>query len=445
MKIRFVALLLLTVALLGCTTTPPAQTGDAETPNWIPESALVQQFLETNPDANLTSEAWGETEIESQKLFIIDKCGKLLSQNQYYFVRIESENETLFAWMQEGKAPECFKLETDQSMDSSDSTESIEIKNIFASVLSDSNAAVSWVTKSKSTSSVEFGTDANALDTVASSSEETLVHRVSLNGLLANTKYYFRVMSGNLDGNAASEIQSFTTLRDPAEAYSTGSMELSDIAVEQVTPHSAVISWRTNQPATTEALLGTESRSLTNRFSRDTNSIMHGLVLEDLNFATEYFFQVHSQGFDENGSPDSGNEAFSGISSFQTSTELDLKFEIRSHAFGARGSFVSPYSLQAMDYELLMGGDTYVGVIPMKAILSDSNETQVCMFEFEHNSNGSLTQSVIYQFSQRNAGTCFGQTLERGNYSFSITIDSDEVLAETNETNNMHAQSFRVA
>ncbi len=70
--------------------------------------------------------------------------------------------------------------------------------------LSNNQAILAWTTNVPSSSVVKYGTDPNALTQTAQASWTSGTHRVTINNLQPNTKYYFQVQSAQGQGTGTS-------------------------------------------------------------------------------------------------------------------------------------------------------------------------------------------------------------------------------------------------
>jgi hypothetical protein len=76
------------------------------------------------------------------------------------------------------------------------------ISNVAATI-SGSTATMTWTTDEPSSSRVDYGTSATSLTSSATSSDSGTTHSVTLTGLAATTRYYYRVTSVDPSGNSA--------------------------------------------------------------------------------------------------------------------------------------------------------------------------------------------------------------------------------------------------
>jgi hypothetical protein len=104
-----------------------------------------------------------------------------------------------------------------------------------------------WSTNRVASSFVEFGTSITLGETNGQVDSVT-DHSVTVTGLDAGTKYYYRVKFIDPDGNiGTSEITNFETLPPPV---------ISDVLVSDILLDSALVSWQTNTSATCELRYG---------------------------------------------------------------------------------------------------------------------------------------------------------------------------------------------
>jgi len=174
--------------------------------------------------------------------------------------------------------------------------------------VSNSTAVVLWTTSEPADSGVSFN-DGVGYRVVYQQSLKTH-HSVLLTGLTAATSYSLSVSSKDAAGNgpARSAVSSFTTLSSPDN---NAPQIIGRPLVENIDDNSAVISWRTNEAASSVVLLGTQSGNLTQRQSSDGFSNEHQIAVSGLLAATTYYFAVQSDDL-------SGNSVTSNEFSFTT-------------------------------------------------------------------------------------------------------------------------------
>jgi hypothetical protein len=88
----------------------------------------------------------------------------------------------------------------------------LSISNVKAHAM-DNNASINWTTNQPATSQIEYGISPSLGMNSSETSSLRTSHSVLIHGLLANTKYYYKVRSKNVDGRSVeSAISNFTTL-----------------------------------------------------------------------------------------------------------------------------------------------------------------------------------------------------------------------------------------
>jgi hypothetical protein len=182
------------------------------------------------------------------------------------------------------------------------------ISNIAVINITENSATVTWQTNEPATSKIEYGlTTSYELGTITSA-DLVLSHSIPLSGLTPDTLYHFRVSSTDAAGNpATSDDQTFRTLAAPDITPPV----ISNIQVINITETSAIVTWQTDEPATSRVEYG-----LTNSYELGSITVSdlvtsHSIPLYSLTPNTTYHFRVIS-------SDASGNTAQSDDRTFQT-------------------------------------------------------------------------------------------------------------------------------
>lgn len=264
------------------------------------------------------------------------------------------------------------------------------ISNIKVSPAS-TTAVITWSTDEQSRTKVDYGTTTfYGLD--GKVDELTQQHKVVLEKLRSNTKYYFRTASEDILNNVGrSENLSFTTKRDgeeiidsepqqlTAEATSTRpkalsipTLVISKIALAAVRPTSAKITWETSAPATSQILFGSTSGELGQAtIEYSTLVTQHSVTISDLAPKTNYFFVIVSRS-------EKGAEIRSPENSFKTeSLEIQTVIEITQPLPLPPGSPETQIPKTA-------AGET-VSVVPILPTKGDLTPPEVTFFDFSEN------------------------------------------------------------
>ncbi|MGZ3862135.1 MAG: DUF4082 domain-containing protein [Bacteroidia bacterium] len=124
-------------------------------------------------------------------------------------------------------------------------TSQLHITSLSATPNSASSETITWTTDKTADSKVEYGTSPSSLNLIASNSALVTNHSVTLNGLLAGTTYYYRVVSKDASADSAtspdlsSPPQSFVTLSTPCAQdiltadFNLGTPDVNTIVTQQ--------------------------------------------------------------------------------------------------------------------------------------------------------------------------------------------------------------------
>ncbi len=184
------------------------------------------------------------------------------------------------------------------------------ISNVVVSNITTSSARVSWLTDEAASSVLEYGlTTAYEVGSVTDAALRTL-HTESLSGLLEATTYHFRITATDNSGNTTvGEDFTFTTLDATAPA-------ISNIQVVSITETSAIVTWDTNEPATTVLIIGSTVLS-------DAALVTaHSVSVTGLSPATSYTVAIRSA--DASGNSASDGAAFTTLADLPPGNVVNL-------------------------------------------------------------------------------------------------------------------------
>lgn len=184
-----------------------------------------------------------------------------------------------------------------------------DISEIRVSSISESGAVISWHTNESASGVVSYGRNDSYGNTTSRTAMDT-DQAVTLSGLADNTTYHYSISVRDSDGNVtASSDRVFTTRKDD----DVDDPVITDIVVTNIATHSAEISWKTNEAATTEIIYeseyGDEDRIIDSDLTRS-----HAMTLVGLSPDTTYTFRVISEDA-------SGNRFVSSLHTFTTDRE----------------------------------------------------------------------------------------------------------------------------
>lgn len=174
------------------------------------------------------------------------------------------------------------------------------ISAIAVSGISTTSASVAWQTNEAATSKIYFGTTTPVnLSTASTVVNNSLVTNRTLNltGLIASTTYYYVVESRDAANNTATtSTQSFTTAALPPA--DTTAPVISSIGLSNISSTTAMVSWMTNEPATSSIYYATSTPvNLSAALSVSNVSLLtnHILNLAGLTASITYYYVLESK------------------------------------------------------------------------------------------------------------------------------------------------------
>ncbi|MCW3136373.1 MAG: carboxypeptidase regulatory-like domain-containing protein [Canidatus Methanoxibalbensis ujae] len=187
------------------------------------------------------------------------------------------------------------------------------ISNIMVTNITQTSATIEWKTDEPSTSLIKYGTSPGSYPYFKEDTSYTTTHSLTLTNLQPNTSYYFVVNSTDRVGNSAESSEYSFKTKEP----DTTAPVISNITVSAVTGSTATITWKTDEPATSQIEYGLTT-SYGSSTPLDTNLVTeHTQTITGLKSNTTYHFRVKSKDA-------SNNEAVSEDNTFTTGEEANL-------------------------------------------------------------------------------------------------------------------------
>ncbi|MFC1853307.1 lamin tail domain-containing protein [candidate division CSSED10-310 bacterium] len=153
---------------------------------------------------------------------------------------------------------------------------------------SDCHVVIAWVTDEFSNSTVEYGLNL-PYSMVVSAAQMVKGHEIVITGLTPSETYHYRVGSEDARGNGPTWSADDTFSTGPSQAPSI----ISGPAVTNITGTSAVITWETDEPATSVVDYGLTASY--DQAETDLSYVIdHAVTLTGLDPTTEYHYQVSS-------------------------------------------------------------------------------------------------------------------------------------------------------
>ena len=224
-----------------------------------------------------------------------------LDENTYSLIDLSPETDySIQVSVIDSKGKESIKSE---ALTFKTPAKSINITFIQASSITNTDATISWSTDENIACQLLYDQDSSldlVIDTVASKT-----HSVSLSNLISNKRYYYQIKCKE----TLSPRLYFQTLEvEPV-------LQITNIAVSEITKNSAKITWETNSVAKSKVLY-----SMDDTFNQIKSSVdavtSHEMILDNLNSGATYYFKVES------------NEAISPYQTFDTEFSSTQNFII---------------------------------------------------------------------------------------------------------------------
>jgi hypothetical protein len=163
------------------------------------------------------------------------------------------------------------------------------ITGVMASLLTSTEAVITWTTDEAATSQVDFGLTAQYGTSSALNNTLVTGHSVILSNLIPSTTYHYQVNSSDGSANlAAAGDFTFTT------SGSDTPLAIFNVAISQLTRTKAVITWTTNEAATSQVDYGLTASYGDSSVFKNTLVIIHSVTLNGLSASTTYHFQAVS-------------------------------------------------------------------------------------------------------------------------------------------------------
>lgn len=195
------------------------------------------------------------------------------------------------------------------------------ITDVIIQSKTEKSAVISWVTSEPTTTQVDI--DGKNIQTVITSNPTTL-HSLALRDLEPASSYHVRIVY-NINNINVSE-HSFSALSETivSKRYNltttntdTSFPEISNISVGFVTDSSVTVSWKTDEPSTSNIDFGAGANYQDTYSTGDTMSIWHTIKLDSLKPDTLYSIKIRSKDI-------SGKEGIQEIEPVKTMSQIEI-------------------------------------------------------------------------------------------------------------------------
>lgn len=183
------------------------------------------------------------------------------------------------------------------------------ISGVYASKTGPDTVTVNWMTDEPSTTQIQYGMTTAYGYATPLDAAMTANHIQTIAGLSPSTTYHYRVVSKDSAGNTTTSPDfSFTT----AAPVDITPPVVSNIQVVNITSSSAVVTWTTNEPSTTQVEFGSGGNYSASTALKTALETVHSAEIAGLKSFTSYSYRVVS-------TDNAGNTAVSPGSTFTTS------------------------------------------------------------------------------------------------------------------------------
>jgi len=288
----------------------------------------------------------------------------------------------------------------------------VEIQSILENSVNEADAVIAWQTNIPASSQVEYGTTEALGMSSALDMEMVTDHTVRLDNLEPGTTYFYKVISTDAGGvTAVSSSDQFTTVLPPDNVPPV----ILDLKITQVSDIGAVISWKTDEKASSLIRFGTTT-SYSQKIDVNTNlSLEHSIVLKDLYPSTTYHFSLRCKDAQ-------GNEVTSSDSFFQTKELVKVGYE--------EGNRAPDFTLVGIDGKTFslseMRGQTVV--LNFWRIACPACVYELPFFQEvyeELNRSQQADKPLIYTVDLMDYEEHVHNLVEQNNYTFPILLDFD--------------------
>jgi phosphodiesterase/alkaline phosphatase D-like protein len=222
----------------------------------------------------------------------------------------------------------------------------LTITQVVLQSITDRSVYVTWTTSKMAGTEVEYGPSKSYGFLASTPGVWETQHGQKISGLASSTVYHLRVRSADSSGNlAVSDDYEFTTL----ESNDSTPPAITGVTVSMVTYHSALISWTTNEEASTQVEYGQAESYGSFTTLGEALTTAHSQAVDGLMPDSTYHFRVKSKDRD-------GNLGVSGDFTLKTKKLQDGGGEVQATLFFPRLPQLAPSDGQSAATDGLYSG-----------------------------------------------------------------------------------------
>ena len=304
---------------------------------------------------------------------------------------------------------------------SSDATGPV-ISSVVSNNITNTEALISWTTGEVATGAVSYSTTtgfayATGTAVTGATSADTQTHTVQLTELTRNTVYYYLVRSTDASANTTTSAQgTFTTTGDATAPV------ISSATIGSVGQSSAVVSWLTDEPASSSVSLGTDAGTYS--ITGETDAKLdrnHQITVSDLLANTSYYVQISSS--DSNSNSSTKNYGDDATLTFTTQTVPSISATTVS-ATTATTATISWTTNIAGDSYIEYGTTASYGLRQGSTILATSHEVALT----------GLSSSTLYYYRTRSSDANGNLAVSAsGTFTTESSVSADAVAPEISD------------
>ena len=195
----------------------------------------------------------------------------------------------------------------------------IEFTNVEVKEINEDSAIITWNTSINTTGKVYFGKSYNNYLAFIGDSRNSRYHEVELSNLSDDTKYYFQIEASNNGEVNKTFVYSFKT----NEEEDTTKPQIKNIDIAYVGATMAVVTWETNEPASSR-LLYDENKTF-KKFAGSNNKVQsHHVIIKNLQPRTRYYLYLFSIDEDDNRSRNYHEQIFTKLDTSIETNDLGI-------------------------------------------------------------------------------------------------------------------------
>ncbi|PLX26963.1 hypothetical protein C0583_05230 [Candidatus Parcubacteria bacterium] len=210
--------------------------------------------------------------------------------------------------------------------------EGLSIESFFTQVISNEEAAVKWVTNKEANSEIRYAPYQNGQvnydeKKVLIDNNSTVIHEMTMNDLQEGVYYIIEIYSTDDSANVTTETINRFSTADTDEAPEISHVKAdSTVFLDKSNKTQTIISWLTNEPATSkvyyqEGVHGSEMEFAESTDLKDSYTKEHVMVITKFKPGVVYSFRVESV-------DSGGNTSISKVHTFMTAKQRESIIQI---------------------------------------------------------------------------------------------------------------------